>query len=61
VKVLDVVDSFQYQETSFGKSDFVAYVKQYMKKVKELLEKSKPDRVAGFMKGAQEMVKFVLG
>lgn len=27
VKVLDVVDTFQYQETSFGKSDFVAYVK----------------------------------
>ena len=31
-----------------------------MKKVKEHLEKTKPDRVAGFMKGVSEMVKFIL-
>lgn len=31
-----------------------------MKKVKEYLEKNKPDRVAPFMKGAQEMVKWIL-
>jgi len=37
VKVLDVVDSFQYQSTSFGKNDFVTYVKGYMKKVLEHL------------------------
>ena len=31
-----------------------------MKKVKEVLDKTKPDRTADFMKGASEMVKFVL-
>lgn len=31
-----------------------------MKKVKEYLEKSNPERVSGFMKGASEFVKFVL-
>lgn len=32
-----------------------------MKRVKEFLTGNKPDRVDSFMKGAQEMVKFVLG
>ena len=40
------------KETSFGKTDFVTYVKSYMKKVKEYLTANKPDRVEGFMKGA---------
>jgi hypothetical protein len=31
---------------------YTAYIKGYMKRVKEHLEKNKPDRVAGFMKGA---------
>lgn len=32
-KVIDVVDSFQYGETSFDKAGFVAYFKGYMKKL----------------------------
>ncbi|KAL4512583.1 hypothetical protein ABPG72_020420 [Tetrahymena utriculariae] len=59
-KVLDVVDAFKYQETSFGKKDYTTYIKGYMKKVKTYLEEKNPDRVAGFMKGAGEMVKWIL-
>ena len=32
-----------------------------MKKVKEYLAEKKPERVDGFMKGAQAMVKFIVG
>ena len=32
-----------------------------MKKTKEYLSAKKPERVDGFMKGAQETVKFILG
>jgi len=32
-----------------------------MKKVKESLEKTNPDRVKPFMTGATAMVKFILG
>jgi len=32
-----------------------------MKKMKQHLEKENPDRVAGFMKGATDMVKWILG
>jgi hypothetical protein len=36
-KVLDVVDGFKYQETTFSKKDYMGYIKVYMKKVKEYL------------------------
>jgi hypothetical protein len=36
------------------------YAKMYMKKIKEHLEKNKPERVDAFMKGAQEMVKWII-
>jgi hypothetical protein len=59
-KVLDVVDGFRYQETTFSKKDYMTYIKAYMKKVKEYLQEKKPERVEPFTKGAQEMVKWVL-
>ena len=51
-KVLDVIDSFKYQETSFTKGQFTTHIKGYMKKVKEHLTKNKPERVDAYMKGA---------
>jgi len=59
-KVLDVIDTFRYVETSFGKEDYTAFVKGYMKKVKTYLEEKNPDRVAPFMKGAKEMFTWIL-
>jgi len=58
-KVIDVVDCFHYKETSFNKADYSTYIKGYMKKVLDYLTKEKPDRVAGFKKGASAMVKFI--
>ena len=59
-KILNLVAAFRYNETSFGKADYLTYIKGYMKKVKEHLEKENPDRVKGFMEGASEMVKFIV-
>lgn len=58
--VNDLIDAFQYNESPFTKAEYMTYIKEYMKKVKAILEKENPSRVDGFMKGAQEMVKFIL-
>ena len=60
-KVVDVIDTFRYTETSFSKEDYIAYIKAYMKKVKAQLEEKNKERVPIFTKGAQEMVKWILG
>lgn len=44
-KVIDIVDSFNYGETSFDKAGFDAYFKGYMKKLLGHLKNQKPDRV----------------
>lgn len=59
-KVVDIIDAFRLQETNFTKKDFTTWLKNYMKKVKAYLEKSKPDRVEGFQKGMQDYVKTLL-
>lgn len=58
-KVNDIIDNFRYQETSFGADDYKTYLKSYMKKIKGHLEAKDADRVQGFMKGAQEMAKWI--
>ena len=60
-KVLDVIDTFKYNETAFDKKGYTSYIKNYMKKVKAHLEIKNPERVADFIKGAGEMVKWILG
>ncbi|OXB71415.1 UNVERIFIED_CONTAM: hypothetical protein H355_005402 [Colinus virginianus] len=59
--VVDVVDAFRLQETTFSKKEFGVYIKGYMQRVKALLEKERPDRVDKFMSGAQALVKKILG
>lgn len=59
-KINNVVDAFQYKDTSFTKADFQTWIKGYMKKLKEHLEANNKERVEGFMKGAKEMVGFIL-
>lgn len=59
-KVLDVIEAFKYNETSFGKKDYTTYIRGFMKKVKAQLEEKNPDRVKDFMSGAGAMVKHIL-
>lgn len=59
-KVIDVVDAFKYQETSFDKKGYTDYIKSYMKRVKGHLDTTKPERSAAFMKGATEMCKWIM-
>ena len=59
--VIDIVDSFGLNEIELGKKDFGAWAKGYLQKVtKQLEEKGKSDRVAGFKKGATDLVKFIM-
>ncbi|EGR30765.1 translationally controlled tumor protein, putative [Ichthyophthirius multifiliis] len=60
-KILDIIDAFKYNETAFDKKGYTTYIKNFMKKVKTHLEQTKPERVADFVKGAGEMVKWILG
>jgi len=61
--VIDVVDKFRYQSTSFGKADFLAYIKAYSVRVKKHLADTNPDRVSNFQDGmkvlAQKMVAII--
>lgn len=62
VTVIDVVDAFRLQEINLDKKGFMGYIKGYLKRVKEELEKAgKADRVPAFQKGATEFVKFLVG
>jgi len=58
--VNNIVDSFRLVETSFDKKSYMTYIKGYMKKVTELLEKKDPSKVDDFKKAAQSYVKKVL-
>ena len=57
-KVVDIVDAFQLQETSYDKKAFTAYIKEYMK---ALMEKLPEDKAEAFKKNAPEAVKSLLG
>ena len=58
---INVVYSHQLVETSFDKKTYTAYIKGYMKKIKEHLEKTAPARVEIFTKGMPDIVKKILG
>ena len=60
--VINVVDAHKLQEMTLSKKDPMVMIKAYLKRVVGWLkENGKEDRVAGFQKGATEMVKFVMG
>eukprot|EP00128_Syssomonas_multiformis_P006048 Colp12_sorted_trinity150504_noHs@17080 len=60
-QVIDVVYSHRLVETQFDKKSYTTYIKGYMKAIKEHLEKTNPERVDAFMKGAAAVVKKILG
>ena len=59
-KVNDIIEGFKYTETTFGKADYTTYIKSYLKKIKTHLEEKNPERVEAFMKGAKDMVAWIL-
>ena len=48
VQVCNVVSAGRLQETSFGKKDYVATYKAYMKQIVKHLKQTNPDRVDAF-------------
>ncbi|KAK4993756.1 hypothetical protein LTR66_005922 [Elasticomyces elasticus] len=60
--VIDVVHSFRLQSTSFDKKGYLAYLKGYMKKVKESMKAkgASDDDVKEFEKGAQAYAKKII-
>ena len=59
--VLDVVANSELKQINMSKKEFMAYIKDYFKKVISYLEENgKSDRVDGFKKGAQEFIKFIV-
>lgn len=60
-KVNNVVYSFKLAPTSFDKKSYMTYIKGYMKKVKQHLQETNPDRIPIFEKGIAGFVKKVLG
>jgi hypothetical protein len=60
VKVIDVMDTYNYQETGFQKKDYGTYIKGYIGKVLAHLTENKPQRVEAFKAGAKEMVGWIL-
>jgi len=58
--VNNIVEAFRLQPTGYDKKDFTIYIKGYMKKVKEHLEKTKPERVEPFQAAATTFIKKIL-
>jgi hypothetical protein len=62
ITVIDVVDAMRLAEITLDKKSFMAYIKGYLKAVKEKLESSgKGARVEAFQKGATALVKELVG
>ncbi|KIJ20060.1 hypothetical protein PAXINDRAFT_67382 [Paxillus involutus ATCC 200175] len=61
-QVNNVIHSFRLQQTSFDKTSYVAYLKDYMKKVKTGLQKADPDpaKVTAFTTGAGAYAKKIV-
>lgn len=57
-KVIDLVDAFGYEETSFDIDGFSSYFKEYMKKLMGWIKTNKPDRLEPFKTGAQAFFKW---
>ena len=59
--VLDVVANSELKQVNMSKKEFMAYIKDYFKKVIAYLEENgKADRVDGFKTGAQAFIKFIV-
>lgn len=60
-RVIDIIDKFSLNETQYTKKEYTTYIKAYMQKLKKHLAENNPERVEGFMKGATDFIKYVMG
>lgn len=60
VTINNIVESFGLKPTSFDRKSYMAYLKNYMKRVKVHLSKTAPDQVEDFQKNAQSYVSKIL-
>ena len=59
--VLDVIANHELKQVNMSKKEFMAYIKDYFKKLITYMEENgKKDRVEGFKKGAQAFIKFII-
>lgn len=58
--VNDVVSTFRLEPSPFDKKSYMTYIKGYMKRLKEHLQQSNPERVADFEKSAANFVKEII-
>ena len=59
--VLDVIANSELKQVNMSKKEFMAYIKDYFKKIIAYLEENgKKDRVDGLKKGAQAFIKFIV-
>ena len=59
-KLIDVVKTFDYTETSYTKKTYVGYFKLYLKGLLAWMKENKPDEVGQFQKDAGLFMKFFL-
>ena len=62
-RVNDIVDGFQYNESTFTKAQFTAWFKGYVKRVLDRLKEQGKDEayIKGFQTNATDVAKFILG
>eukprot|EP00299_Pterocystis_sp_00344_P013287 c6499_g1_i1.p1 GENE.c6499_g1_i1~~c6499_g1_i1.p1 ORF type:complete len:139 (-),score=29.03 c6499_g1_i1:16-432(-) len=58
--VIDVVDAHRLVETGFDKKTFIKYIKTYIKRIRQHLEKNDSERVEAFTTGAMFVVKKII-
>jgi len=58
---VDIVLNHRLVETSFNKKTYLVYLKDYMKKITDKLQESKPDQVDLFKTNINKVMKDVLG
>jgi len=61
VTVNNLIDAMRLMQTSFDKKGYMAYIKQYMKKVLEHLKEKKPERAEAFQAKVQPFIKKIIG
>ncbi|SAM06270.1 hypothetical protein [Absidia glauca] len=59
--VNNIIYSFRLTETSFDKKSYMAYIKGYMKAIKNKLQETNPERVPIFEAKATTLIKKILG
>lgn len=59
-QVIDVVDNFGLEQTSFDKKGFISYIKGYLKELKGKLQEKAPEKITGFEDKAKTIVKGIL-